>query len=235
MKKRDFIKISLLSAAGCITLPSSAKSQRGKAKPAFEALPFSFENGHINKLFSAKEIAVHHQNNYAAPASALSNMNLHGKKSKKIFKRPHLYNEHTMQLVGEFFNHRIFFKSISSGSVEITPELSQQIRKSFGTIGNLKKELAFQVSKSMQEGWLWLIHNGNTLTIVSTKNNDNPLMANLPQHQQGFPLIAIDLWSHAIDNSQAVSKEEYFSEFWNALNWSYISERFAKAEKHFIS
>lgn len=231
MKKRDFIKVSLLGAAGCATLPSSARSLNSSAKPAFEALPHSFEIGAVKGLFSTEEIISHHKNNFASPAKLLSNMDLQGNKSKKIFRNPHLFDRNTVQLAGEFFNHRIFFKSISGSSLEISNTFNQEINKSFGSIENMKNEMSRKVNLSKKEGWLWLIRSGDKLAITTTRNNDNPFMTHLPKSQQGFPLIAIDLYRHSIENSLVSSKDDYFTAFWNALNWNYVSERFVKAEK----
>ena len=46
-------------------------------------------------------------------------------------------------------------------------------------------------------GWAWLVINQGKLSVVSTANQDSPLMGKEIAGCEGFPLLGLDVWEHA--------------------------------------
>lgn len=230
MKKRNFIKLSLLGTAGVITVPAFSNITDNAKRPAFEALPLAHDID--SQIFSEKEIASHHKNHFEIPASKLNNLDLRGYKSKKIFRNSHLYNQDTIQQAGSFYNHRIFFKSISGNNFSPDGELTTAIKRSFGSFNSFTNQFKHKALSQQEDGWIWLIYSENTLKITTTTNNNNPLMSHMPASVQGFPIIAMDTWKHAYEESFNSDKEAYLDAFFSTLNWEYTSERYQRAKEN---
>lgn len=120
---------------------------------------------------------------------------------------------------GGFFNHSFYWKIISpSGGGKPAGNLMDSIVKYFGTFKNFKQEFSNEANRVFGSGWTWLIKKTDgELRIISTANQDNPLM-NLSKIR-GKPIIAIDLWEHAYHSRFHNNRQDYISSYWNFVNW----------------
>ena len=66
------------------------------------------------------------------------------------------------------------------------------------------------------------------LAVVSTANQDNPLMGKEVAGCEGFPLLGLDVWEHAYYLKFQNRRPDYIKEFWNVVNWDFVAERFEK-------
>ena len=100
-------------------------------------------------------------------------------------------------------------------------ELYKKITKQWGTFTNFKKEFEKQAKDRFGSGWVWLIlTSNNTLKIMSTPNQDNPLMNVI--EGGGFPLLGLDLWEHAYYLKYRNKRDEYITNFWKVVNWDFV-------------
>lgn len=229
MKKRDFIKTSLLGVVGIATVPSYAKNSTIKYQNKFLAIPASEDICSQTDLFSSHDIEEHHIDFFSKPTKALNNLDLNSFKSREIFQNDTTYSPETLQHVGAFYNHRLFFKSISQRRKNLpSGELAKLINDRFGSSQKFKEELTKHAVKTQGNGWLWLIAQENEVRITHTKQNFNPLMQSLKEEEKGFPILAVDMWDHA--HSSFDNKKEYISKFWDSINWKHISGRIKRAK-----
>ena len=71
-------------------------------------------------------------------------------------------------------------------------------------------------------GFVWLIINSaGNLEVISTPNQNNPLMAD--EQVTGTPLMAIDVWEHAYYLRYRNQRASYLEAFWNVVDWSQAS------------
>ncbi|QUS35086.1 superoxide dismutase [Falsirhodobacter algicola] len=131
---------------------------------------------------------------------------------------------------GGHWNHSFFWDSMAPQGEggEMSPELMEAITAVYGSDEAFRD--AFEAAGAAQfgSGWVWLIVNEeDELEITSTPNQDNPLMdvAETP----GTPLLGNDVWEHAYYLTYENRRPEYLSSWWDVVNWSEVSDRYAAA------
>jgi len=105
----------------------------------------------------------------------------------------------------------------------LTGELYKKITKEFGSFPAFKKKFESVAKDRFGSGWVWLVLTAkNGLKIMSTPNQDNPLMNVI--EGGGFPLLGLDLWEHAYYLKYRNKRDEYIANFWKVVNWDFITK-----------
>jgi hypothetical protein len=109
-------------------------------------------------------------------------------------------------------------------------DLYQKITKQFGSFPNFKKEFETVAKDRFGSGWVWLVLTAkNTLKIMSTPNQDNPLMNII--EGGGFPILGLDLWEHAYYLKYHNKRDEYIKNFWKVVNWDFVTKLYEMKTK----
>lgn len=125
---------------------------------------------------------------------------------------------------GGHYNHSLFWKIMAPGSGSIPGgDLLDAIKGSFGSFDLFKEQFTNAALTRFGSGWAWLVQTGNQLKVVSTPNQDNPLMD--VADVQGNPLLGIDVWEHAYYLKYQNRRNEYVDAFWNVINWDAVTSR----------
>ena len=121
---------------------------------------------------------------------------------------------------GGHANHTFFWEIMSpDGGGEPEGDLAAAIDDVFGSLDELKQQVNDAGVKRFGSGWTWLIHDGTGLAVVSTPNQDTPLMTD------DVPILGIDVWEHAYYLKYQNKRPDYIEAWWNTLNWDAISDR----------
>ncbi|HET6692357.1 MAG TPA: superoxide dismutase, partial [Miltoncostaeaceae bacterium] len=92
---------------------------------------------------------------------------------------------------GGHANHTLFWETMSpDGGGAPTGDLAKAIDDTFGGFEELKRQMTDAGLKRFGSGWSWLAHDGTGLVVLSTPNQDTPLM------DGHTPLVGIDVWEH---------------------------------------
>ncbi|WP_343183227.1 Fe-Mn family superoxide dismutase [Buchnera aphidicola (Neophyllaphis podocarpi)] len=131
---------------------------------------------------------------------------------------------------GGHLNHTLFWKGLKLGS-NLKGKLKNSIENNFSTIDNFKQQFEKVSMNHFGSGWVWLIKNSNNLHIISTSNQDNPLMIkNTKNNIFNFPIFGIDIWEHAYYLKYQNRKLDYIKSVWNLINWDEASVRFLNSD-----
>ena len=107
-------------------------------------------------------------------------------------------------------------------------DLKAAIERDFGSVENFKAEFEKAAATRFGSGWAWLVINHGKLSVVSTANQDSPLMGKEIAGCEGFPLLGLDVWEHAYYLKFQNRRPDYIKEFWNVVNWDFVADRFAQ-------
>ena len=127
---------------------------------------------------------------------------------------------------GGHTNHSLFWKSLKKGTT-LQGALKDAIERDFGSVDAFKAEFEKAAATRFGSGWAWLVLTAEgKLAVVSTANQDNPLMVKEVAGCEGFPLLGLDVWEHAYYLKFQNRRPDYIKEFWNVVNWDFVAERF---------
>ena len=117
-----------------------------------------------------------------------------------------------------------------SGGGEPKTELAKAIEANFGSVASFKESFAKAATSRFGSGWAWLVANKEKLEIVSTANQDSPLMGSAIAGSEGQPLLGLDVWEHAYYLKYQNKRADYIAAWWNVVNWDFVAERYAKSK-----
>ncbi len=129
---------------------------------------------------------------------------------------------------GGHANHSLFWQVLgpNAGGAP-TGDLAAAIDAKWGSFDNFKAEVAKAGTTRFGSGWAWLVVSNGELEILSTPNQDSPLM---PDYGGKTPIFGIDVWEHAYYLNYQNRRPDYLTAIWNVVNWNKVAELYAAAK-----
>ena len=128
---------------------------------------------------------------------------------------------------GGHINHSMFWEILNpAGKPGSAPvgQLAAAITSAFGSFDGFKEKFTAAATTRFGSGWAWLIKKAGKVEIISTANQDSPVM------DGASPVIGLDVWEHAYYLKYQNRRPEYITAWWNVINWKVADDRFAKAK-----
>jgi superoxide dismutase, Fe-Mn family len=122
---------------------------------------------------------------------------------------------------GGAYNHKLFFEQLKKNeNGRPAGELAKQIDLDFGSFDKFKELFKATALGRFGSGWAWLILNKGTerLEIMSTPNQDSPII-------HGAPLLGLDVWEHAYYLNYQNKRADYVEAFFNIIDWDVVAKR----------
>lgn len=178
----------------------------------------------------AQTMEIHHNKHHGGYVKklnqALVDADVNVERIEDLFENISEYSDTIRNNAGGHYNHTVFWSLLDVTMSAPTPELHQAIEQSFGLLEDLKAEFTKAALSVFGSGWAWLIVTSEgTLEIVTTANQDNPLMSDI---KMGYPILGLDVWEHAYYLKYQNKRVDYINNFWSLVNWNIVSERFSK-------
>lgn len=122
---------------------------------------------------------------------------------------------------GGHMNHSMFWQIMAPGA-SAKPEgaVAEAILASFGSFDQFKEKFNAAGAGRFGSGWAWLIKDGGKLEIISSANQDNPIM------DGKHAVMGLDVWEHAYYLKYQNRRPEYMAAWWNVVNWKEVETRF---------
>jgi Fe-Mn family superoxide dismutase len=126
---------------------------------------------------------------------------------------------------GGHANHTMFWEIMGpkAGGNPSGP-LADAINSTFGDFNTFKTKIKEAALARFGSGWAWLVVDKGKLQILSSPNQDSPLMMGQ------MPVLGVDVWEHAYYLKYQNKRADYVDAWWNVVNWKAVASRFAAAQ-----
>lgn len=196
----------------------------------FTLPPLPYPNDALEPHIDARTMEIHHDKHHQA---YINNLNaaiekapaLQGKSLDDLMRNVNAAPEAVRAAVrnngGGHWNHSMFWEIMGpkKGGAP-TGKVADAIQSSFGDFTKFKEQFAAAAAARFGSGWVWLIDGGNGgLSIVSTPNQDNPLM------EGKKAVLGLDVWEHSYYLKYQNRRPDYVTAWWNTMNWDAVSKR----------
>lgn len=206
---------------------------------AYELAPLPYPNNALEPSIDAKTMEIHHDKHHA---TYVTNLNKALESAPELSSKP--INDLIADLAsvpeairgpvrnngGGHANHTFFWNLLGANGGEPSGKLAEAIKQKFGSIEDFKAKFEAAGLARFGSGWAWLVVTpGKELEIVSTANQDSPLMGKAISGAEGTPVIGVDVWEHAYYLNYQNRRADYLKAFWNVLNWSAAEKNYEAA------
>jgi Fe-Mn family superoxide dismutase len=193
-------------------------------------LPYPFEA--LEPHIDAETMRIHHDKHHAAYVdklnAALDGTEWMDRPIEAVLAELDAIPEEKRTAVrnngGGHANHTLFWEIMGpNGGGEPSGALADAINDTFGAWDVARQQIVDAGINRFGSGWTWLVWDGTGLAVVSTPNQDTPLMTS------DVPLLGIDVWEHAYYLKYQNRRPDYLEAWWNVVDWSAVGARFEAA------
>jgi Fe-Mn family superoxide dismutase len=198
-------------------------------------LPYAYDA--LEPHIDARTMEIHHTKHHQAYITNLNNAikgkaDLEKKSVEELIRDLNSVPEDIRTAVrnngGGHANHSFFWKIMGpNAGGEPKGKLADDIKSTFGGFDQFKEKFADAGVKRFGSGWAWLIkNNSGKLEIVSTANQDSPLMGKAISGAEGTPILGVDVWEHAYYLNYQNRRPDYLKAWWNVVNWDAVAKNY---------
>ncbi|MGM9987139.1 MAG: superoxide dismutase [Bacillaceae bacterium] len=202
------------------------------AKFELPQLPYAYDA--LEPHFDKETMEIHHtrhHNTYVTNLNAAleSQEALFSKSVEEIIANLDALPENIRTAVrnngGGHANHSLFWTLLSpNGGGAPVGELAAAIDETFGSFDAFKEEFTKAAVTRFGSGWAWLAVDNGKLVVMSTPNQDSPLM------EGKKPVLGLDVWEHAYYLHYQNKRPDYIAAFWNIVNWNEAEKLYQAAK-----
>ena len=122
---------------------------------------------------------------------------------------------------GGHINHSMFWQIMKpNGGGAPTGNVASAINGAFGSFDAFKEKVNAAGAARFGSGWAWLVKSGSGIEVISTANQDSPVM------EGKSPVLGVDVWEHAYYLKYQNRRPDYLAAWWNVVNWDEVEKRF---------
>ena len=196
------------------------------------ALPYAYDA--LEPHFDAQTMEIHHSKHHQAYVNnanaVLANLPEWEKLSAeeliaRLAELPENVRTPLRNNAGGHANHSLFWQILKTGTT-LQGKLKAAIERDFGSVEAFQAEFEKAAATRFGSGWAWLVYEDGKLKVVSTANQDSPLMGQAVSGASGYPIIGLDVWEHAYYLTFQNRRPDYIKAFWQVVNWDEAARRF---------
>jgi Fe-Mn family superoxide dismutase len=200
---------------------------------AFTLPPLPYPADALEAAIDKMTMEIHHGKHHKAyvdnlNAAVAGHANLESKPIEQLLREiagvPEAIRQKVINNGGGHANHTMFWEIMGPNKGgEPTGTLAEAIKSTFGDFASLKGKIKEGGLGRFGSGWSWLVASAGKLELLTTANQDSPLM------QGKTPILGVDVWEHAYYLRYQNRRGDYLDAWWNVVNWDAVAKRFADA------
>ncbi|MFV0254752.1 MAG: superoxide dismutase [Erysipelotrichaceae bacterium] len=193
----------------------------------FKQVELKYNYSDLEPKIDALTMETHYSKHHAAYTNYLNNLvvqaGLENKTIEEIFSSLADIDSNIRAGIknngGGFYNHNLYFSTISAQPKAISDKFAKVIEDNFGSLAEMLEQLAKVSAGQFGSGWGWLsVDKSGKLVISATANQDNPLMEN-----KGLtPILAVDVWEHAYYLKYKNLRADYIKAYFDLIDWEVV-------------
>lgn len=220
----------------------------------FTLPPLPYDYSALEPYIDAETMRIHHDKHHQTYVDNLNKAlenhpelaKLHGTDLlNNLDKVPQDLRTKVKNNLGGVLNHNLFWQIMTGAESgkrladSLTMEqwnnltIGKKIVTQFESLDKFQEQFSAAALSIFGSGWCWLVENGRKLEIITTPNQDNPLMppsgspqlTQLTSPTQLTIVLGLDVWEHAYYLKYQNRRADYIKAWWNVVNWQKVEER----------
>jgi Fe-Mn family superoxide dismutase len=199
--------------------------------PMHQVKPLGYAFDALEPHIDARTMEIHHGKHHAAYVTNLNKAleaypDLQAKTVEDLLRHfdavPDAIKTAVRNHGGGHANHTLFWEILGpGGGGEPGGALGDAIARDFGSFAAMREKLNAAAAGQFGSGWGWLVVADGRLEVLTTPNQDSPLM------QGKTPILGIDVWEHAYYLNYQNRRPDYLTAIWNVIDWQAVAQRYA--------
>jgi superoxide dismutase, Fe-Mn family len=208
---------------------------------AYELPPLPYPKDALEPYIDAMTMEIHHDKHHGAYVTNVNKAiagkaDLEKKSAEDLIRNldavPADIRGPVRNNGGGHVNHTMFWKLLApKAGGSPSGRLGDDIKSSFGSFDGFKEKFEAAGLGRFGSGWVWLVSNAGKLEIVSTANQDNPIMGKATAGCEGTPILGCDVWEHAYYLKYQNRRADYLKAWWSVVNWVEASKNYDAVKK----
>jgi superoxide dismutase, Fe-Mn family len=202
---------------------------------AHELPPLPYPKDALEPHIDAQTMEIHHGKHHNAYVTNLNKAiagkgDLENKPIEQLISNLSAVPEDIRTAVrnngGGHANHSMFWKIMGpNAGGKPSGKLAEDINTAFGSFDAFKEKFEAGGAGRFGSGWVWLVVKNGKLEIMSTANQDNPIMEGIK------PVLGCDVWEHAYYLKYQNRRPDYLKAWWDVVNWNEVNKYYEAAKR----
>lgn len=217
---------------GKITLKSLLMEEEASIPESFSRPRLKYKLDDLKKFIDTETMEEHYKKHFKKYTDTLNeaikeyNINLNFGTVEPIIGLLAVVNRYPDKVrnnAGGYYNHILYFENMMPNeNPEPVGRIAELITEQFVDYKKFKETFKEAGLNVFGSGWVWLVLDNGELRILTTQNQDNPLM---DPNFGGTILLAMDVWEHAYYLKHKSDRKSYIDDFFNVVCWNKVNER----------
>jgi Fe-Mn family superoxide dismutase len=202
---------------------------------AHEVPALTYDYSALEPFIDSQTMHLHHDGHHAAYVKNLNaalerHPDLQSHSAIELLKNLNSVPEEIRTAVrnngGGHANHTMFWEIMKpKGGGNPSGAIADALKGAFGAFDSFTQKFNEAGAKQFGSGWVWVASKGGRLEIITTPNQDNPVL------QGYYPIFGNDVWEHAYYLKYQNRRAEYLQAWWNVINWEAVNQRLQESAR----